>query len=250
MVAANELTATSVNGCGDRVTNGDGALLYHANVGLKSAVAMLGVSDVNIETRSCQLAGVTNLTAHLCIERRTVKYNLNLGACSSGLNLLSVLNKGNNANARELVVVVAVKDGLIEAVRECNPDALSITPGIAVSRCTSTLALLCHCSVKGVHVNNVTCICSNLTSKVNRESVGIVQKEGNLTRKLCAVLKLLKLCSELGLACVKRSAKALLFCSQNAVDKSALLDKLWIFCAKQNSNLMSVLCHEGALNAQ
>ena len=96
----------------------------------------------------------------------------------------------------------------------------------------------------------MTCICSNLTSKINWESVGIVQKECNLTRKLSAILKLLKLSGELGLACVKRSAKALLFCSQNAVDKSALLDKLWIFCAKQNSNLMCVLCHEGALNAQ
>ena len=250
MVAANELTTASINGCGDRITNGDGALLYHANVGLKSAVAVLGVSDVNVETRSCQLAGVSYLATHLCIERRTVKYNLYLGACSSGLNLLSVLNKSNNTNAGELVVVVAVKDGLIKAVRECNPDALSITPGIAVSRLASALALLCHCSVKGVHVNNVTCICSNLTSKINRESVGIVQKECNLTGKLCAILKLLKLGGELGLACVKRSAKALLFCGQNAVDKSALLDKLWILCAKQNGNLMCVLCHEGALDAQ
>ena len=86
------------------------------------------------------------------------------------------------------MVVVAVKDGLIKAVRECNPNALSITPGITVSRLTSTLTLLSHCSVKGVHVNNVTCICSNLTSKINRESVGIMQKEGNLARKLCAIL--------------------------------------------------------------
>ena len=205
---------------------------------------------MNVEARSSQFAGISNLATHLCIERRTVKDNLNLRASRSGLNLLPVLNKGNNTNAGELVVVVAVKDGLIKAVRECNPNALSITPSIAVSRLTSTLTLLSHCSVKGVHVNNVTCICSNLTSKINRESVGIVQKEGNLTRKLCAVLKLLKLCSEFRLACVKRSAKALLFCSQNAVDKSALLDKLWILCAKQNSNLVSILCHEGALNAQ
>ena len=250
VVATNELTTTSVNGCGDRVTNRDGALLYHANVGLKAAVTVLSISDVNVETRSCQLAGITNLATHLCIERRAVKYNLNLRASRSGLNLLSVLNKSNNTNAGELIVVVAVKDGLIKAVRECNPNALSVTPGIAVSRLTSTLTLLSHCSIKGVHVNNVTCICSNLTSKINRESVGIVQKEGNLTRKLCAILKLLKLCSKFRLACVKRSAKALLFCSQNAVDKSALLDKLWILCAKQNSNLMCVLCHEGALNAQ
>ena len=250
VVAANELTATSINGCGDRITNRECALLHHANVGLKTTVAMLGVSDVNVETRSCQLAGITNLAAHLCIERRAVKYNLNLRASRSGLNLLSILNKSNNTNAGELVVVVAVKDGLIKAVRECNPDALSITPGITVGRLASALALLCHCSVKGVHVNNVTCICSNLTSKINRESVGIVQKECNLTGKLCAILKLLKLSGELGLACVKRSAKALLFCSKNAVDKSAFLDKLWILCAKQNGNLMCVLCHEGALNAQ
>ena len=250
VVTANELTAASINGCGDRITNREGTLLYHANVGLKATVAMLGVSDVNVETRSCQLAGVPYLAAHLCIERRAVKYNLNLRASRSGLNLLSILNKSNNTNARELIVVVAVKDGLIKAVRECNPDALSITPGIAVSRCTSALTLLCHCSVKGVHVNNVTCICSNLTSKINRESVGIVQKECNLTGKLCAILKLLKLSGELGLACVKRSAKALLFCGQNAVDKSTLLDKLWVFCAKQNGNLMCVLCHEGSLDAQ
>ena len=188
VVATNELTTTSVNGCGDRVTNRDGALLYHANVGLKSAVAVLGISDVNVETRSCQLASVPYLAAHLCIERRTVKYNLNLRASRSGLNLLSVLNKSNNTNAGELIVVVAVKDGLIKAVRECNPNALSITPGITVGRLTSTLTLLSHCSIKGVHVNNVTCICSNLTSKINRESVGIVQKECNLTRKLCAIL--------------------------------------------------------------
>ena len=174
MVAANELTTASVNGCGDRVTNRDGALLYHANVGLKAAVTVLGVSDVNVETRSCQLAGVPYLAAHLCIERRAVKYNFNLRASSSGLNLLSILNKSNNTNAGELIVVVAVKDGLIKAVRECNPDALSVTPGIAVSRLTGALTLLSHCSIKGVHVNNVTCICSNLTSKINGESVGIV----------------------------------------------------------------------------
>ena len=250
VVAADKFTTTSVDSCGDRVTNRDGALLYHANVGLKTAVTVLGISDVNVETRSCQLAGVPYLAAHLCIERRAVKYNLNLRASRSGLNLLSILNKSNNTNSGELVVVVAVKDGLIKAVRKCNPNALSIAPGIAVSRLTSALTLLSHCSIKGVHVNNVTCICSNLTSKINRESVGIVQKEGNLTRKLCAILKLLKLCSKFRLACVKRSAKALLFCSQNAIDKSALLDKLWVFCAKQNGNLMCVLCHEGALNAQ
>ena len=211
---------------------------------------MLGVSNVNVDARSCQLTRITNLSTHLCVERRAVKDNLNLRASSGGLNLLSVLNKSNNTNARELVVVIAVKDGLIKAVRKCNPNALSIAPSIAVSRRTSALALLSHCSVKGVHVNNVTCICSNLTSKINRKSVGIVQKEGNLTRKLCAILKLLKLCSELGLTCVERSAKALLFCGQNAVDKSALLDKLWILCAKQKSNLVSILCHEGALDAQ
>ena len=188
VVATDKLTTTSINGCGDRVTNRDGALLYHANVGLKAAVTVLGISDVNVETRSCQLAGITNLATHLCIERRAVKYNLNLRASRSGLNLLSVLNKSNNTNSGELVVVVAVKDGLIKAVRECNPNALSITPGIAVSRRTSALTLLSHCSIKGVHVNNVTCICSNLTSKINRESVGIVQKECNLTGKLCAIL--------------------------------------------------------------
>ena len=188
VVAANELTATSINGCGDRITNRECALLHHANVGLKTTVAMLGVSDVNVETRSCQLAGVPYLAAHLCIERRAVKYNLNLRASNSGLNLLSILNKSNNTNAGELVVVIAVKDGLIKAVRKCNPNALSIAPSIAVSRLTSALTLLSHCSIKGVHVNNVTCICSNLTSKINRESVGIVQKEGNLTGKLCAIL--------------------------------------------------------------
>ena len=188
MVAADKFTTTSVDSCGDRITNGDGALLYHANVGLKSAVAVLGISDVNVETRSCQLASVPYLAAHLCIERCTVKHNLNLRASRSGFNLLSILNKSNNTNAGELVVVVAVKDGLIKAVRECNPNALSVTPGIAVSRRTSALTLLSHCSIKGVHVNNVTCICSNLTSKINRESVGIVQKECNLTRKLCAIL--------------------------------------------------------------
>ena len=188
VVAANELTTAGINGCGDRITNRNGALLYHANMGLKAAVTVLGISDVNVETRSCQLTRITNLAAHLCIERRAVKYNLNLRASRSGLNLLSILNKSNNANAGELVVVVAVKDGLIKAVRECNPNALSVTPSITVSRLTSALTLLSHCSIKGVHVNNVTCICSNLTSKINRESVSIMQKECNLTGKLCAIL--------------------------------------------------------------
>ena len=174
---------------------------------------MLGISDVNIKTRTTELTSVTNLTTHLCVERCAVKYNFYLGANSGGLNLLPVLNKGNHTNTGKLIIVVAVKNGLIKAVRKCHPDALSITPGIAVSRLTSALALLGHCGIKCIHINNVACICCNLTSKINGESVGIVQEECNLTRKLCTILKLLKLSSKLGLASVKRSAKALLFCS-------------------------------------
>ena len=84
VVAADELAAAVVDGGGDGGADLEGALLDDADVGVQAALA-LGVGHAQGGAVAADGAGVAALAAHLGVEGRGVKDDLDLGAASAAL---------------------------------------------------------------------------------------------------------------------------------------------------------------------
>ena len=250
VVAADELTAAVVDGGAHRGTHADLALNDLALVGGEAALAVQRVLDPQLEAVREDPAGVTDLAAHLAVERGAVEHDLDLLALLGRGDLLAVPHEGDDGAAVQVVVVVAVEDGLVEPVGERGPHVVGLAPRVAVRRGARTLLLGVHRAVERVHVNLVTGALGDLAREVDGESVGVVQLERDLAGQDVALAQLVELRLEHGLAGVQRGAEALLLRGDDAVHEGLVLHELVVVLAHDALDLVGVLGQERALDAE
>ncbi len=181
------------------------------------AVLAFGIDDVYRVVLAYQYAAVADLSAHLAIERRAVEHNLIVAALL--LRHLAV------AQYVTFVFAVVVAHKLRLAFAQGNPVARLHGCGIAC-----TLLLLLHLLVELLLVYGQTVLAAYQFGEVEREAVGVEQRECLHAVKLCLAgsLDIGHCLAEQADALVERAQEGVLFLLHDLDDKLALCFKLGI----------------------
>ena len=194
------------------------ALLDRAEMDVEIARFLLRIGNAHARTVTGQHAGVTDLTAGFGVERRLVHHNGDAVASLGAVGFLAVLyQRGDDAFGD--FGVVSKKFCRTELLAQWKPDVL----GGGVPRSGPGRArlgtLLVHRVGERGDVNADAAVAQRILCQIEREAIGVIQRERGLAVEHVALLQRRALLVENRKATIQCLAKAGLFQLQRFLDQ-------------------------------
>src|SRR5690606_5635111 len=130
------------------------------------------VVDVELNAVSRENAGITDLTTRLGIERRGIEHHNTLLPGLQRINLRTVQVQGRDATGCLQLLVAGKLSG--------HPAIGNVFGLFELAGRPRVLTLTLHSGVEAVKVDIDLTLAADISSKVNREPVGVVQREQGL----------------------------------------------------------------------
>src|SRR4051812_20516334 len=147
---------------------------------------LLGAGDENARAFALHHAGIADLTAGLTVERRLVEnYEAGLARLQL-LHFLAVLEQGHD-DAFGILGIVAEELGRAGALLHGKPHILRRRLPRAGPGRTGLLALALHSGVEGVRIDADAARLQGILRQVEREAVGVVERESRVAREVLAL---------------------------------------------------------------
>ena len=256
VIAADSGAALLVNRGSDFVIHVNRAVQQLTGMDKVALRGLFDLCDLQLGIAADQIAVVSNLTAHLGVERGVVQHNqnavLDLARLIGGNGIDQLLTVRQCQNLGLLAQgLIAVKAGgrcrqLTEQVRAPAGDILSQTLG------TGALTLLGHFDVEGGLIHGKACFSGNFAGQVEGETEGIVQLEG-LDAGQNLLMGLLQMAHHTGQnvqTSVNRAAKAQLLGTDDLLDIGLMLAQLGVTGLTGLDNRVHQFGQEGTVDAQ
>ena len=194
------------------------ALLHWAQMHEEVAGLLLGVGDAELDALARQQAGVADLAAGLRIERRLVEHDRTALAGLQAVGILAVLHQRRH-HAFGALGLVAEEFGGAELFAQRKPDVLARGIAGARPRRARLGLLLFHRVGERRLVDADAARLQRVLRQVEREAIGVVQRERGIAVEHVALLQASALLVEDRQAALQRLAEARLFQPQRFLDQ-------------------------------
>ena len=249
VVAGDAGAGHRVDGGGALVAGIDGAAEHLAVMDGEDLLGIGGAQDLKLEAVGLDEAGVAALAALLSVEGSALKQDVDLVAGACALDALLVSDEGAHDG---LAGVLGVAHELVrlELVGKSHPHGVELAPHDVLHLRAGALTLRVHLDLEALEVDGVAGGLGDLDGEVDREAVGVMQLEGDGAGHLGAGLEVGKDLVEVGLAGAQRRGEALLLGLDDTVDELGVLHDLGVGGTHRGDDLVDVVGHEGALDAE
>ena len=251
VVSADAFAAQGVDGGADLGTLGDLAFFDAHVMDDQALFGFLGIGDGCAHIGCVDDAGVSHLAALLGIEGGLLQHDAALLARLQAVDARAILHQCEHLAIR-LVLGVSAEIGFTDLLEDGGHGTVIGGPsgfGVALGRGTRTLALLLHafCELLGVDLDAL--LGADFLGYLQGEAVGVVQGEGhlagkNLAGKLSQGFR--QECTALG----QGRTEALFLVFDDTADEVAVFHGLGIDLAHNLDDLVDVVAHERAFDAQ
>src|SRR5581483_2587041 len=184
----------------------------------KVAALLLGVGDAETYALADQHAGIADLAAGLTVEWRLVEDDCTALTSRKARDLLAVLDQCGH-HALGGLGLITKEFGRAEFFSQWKPDSLGRGLAGARPRCPRLLALTLHGVAERGDIDADAARTQRILGQVEREAVGVVQRERGLAVEHVALFQAAALLVENGKTALQGLAKAGLFQLQRLGDQ-------------------------------